>query len=78
MTAPPGGPLPRISLVTPSYNQAPFLEATLKSILDQNYPNLKYIVMTAGSHRRSADILRRYANRLTDWVSEPMRPDGRH
>jgi hypothetical protein len=67
--------LPRISLVTPSFNQADFLEATLRSVLDQGYPNLDYIVIDGGSKDGSVEILRRYADRLSFWVSEP---DGGH
>ena len=63
--------LPRISLVTPSFNQAAFLERTLRSALDQNYPNLQYVVVDGGSTDGSVDILRRYADRLDDWLSEP-------
>lgn len=61
---------PRISLVTCSYQQARFLEATLRSVLDEGYPNLEYIVMDGGSTDGSADILRRYSDRLAYWVSE--------
>lgn len=63
--------LPRISIVTPSYNQAAFLRKTLDSVLDQNYPNLEYIVIDGGSTDGSVDILREYNAKLTYWVSEP-------
>lgn len=61
--------LPRISLVTPSYNQAAYLPAALHSVLSQNYPNLEYIVLDGGSTDGSAEILRHSADRFAYWTS---------
>lgn len=61
---------PRISVVSPSFNQARYLEATLRSILLQGYPNLEYFVLDGGSTDGSIDIIKRYAPWLTYWVSE--------
>jgi len=60
---------PKISIVTPSYNQGLFLEACIKSILDQNYPNLEYIVLDGGSSDLSKYILKKYSDRFSYWRS---------
>lgn len=65
------GELPPIAVVTPSYNHARFLEETIRSVLDQNYPKLSYAVVDGGSDDGSAEIIGRYKDRLSYSVSEP-------
>jgi glycosyltransferase involved in cell wall biosynthesis len=64
-------PLPRISVVVPSFNQAQYIELTLRSILDQAYPELELIVIDGGSKDGSVDIIRKYERHMKFWCSEP-------
>ncbi len=63
----PESRLPHMVIVTPSYGQERFIESTMISVLDQNYPKLRYRVQDGGSKDRSPEIIRRYADRLTSW-----------
>src|SRR5262249_37792728 len=68
-----GSSWPRISIVTPSYNQGAFIEETIRSVLLQGYPNLEYMVIDGGSADQTIEIIRRYEKWLTHWVSEKDR-----
>jgi glycosyltransferase involved in cell wall biosynthesis len=68
---PDGRAWPRVSVVTPSFNQADFIEETIRSVLLQGYPDLEYIVMDGGSRDGSAELIARYSEWLAHWTSEP-------
>jgi glycosyltransferase involved in cell wall biosynthesis len=71
----PKNKLPKISIITPSYNQAEFIKRTIDSVLSQDYPNLEYIVMDGGSTDKTVEILKKYGSKII-WKSEKDKGQG--
>jgi glycosyltransferase involved in cell wall biosynthesis len=69
-TLPGGKPWPRISVVTPSFNQGQFIEQTILSVLNQNYPNLEFLVVDGGSKDQTVSVVEKFRDRISYFVSE--------
>jgi glycosyltransferase involved in cell wall biosynthesis len=65
------GHWPRVTIVTPSYNQGQYIEETIKSVITQDYPNLEYIIIDGGSTDNSVEIIQKYDKWIKFWISEP-------
>lgn len=63
-------PLPKITIITPSYGQGQYIGQTIESVLDQNYPNLEYIIFDGGSKDNTVDVIKKYEKHISFWVSE--------
>lgn len=62
---------PKISIITPSFNQGNYIEECINSVLSQNYPNLEYIIIDGGSTDQTIDVIKKYEKQITFWVSQP-------
>lgn len=69
----PNNDYPKITIITPSYNQGRFIEATIRSVLAQNYPNLEYFIFDGGSTDNTVDVIKKYDKHITYWESKKDR-----